>query len=97
MPARAGLSEKRDNRDLNEYPQELKDEYLLLSEWVRELARQYEGKLMISIIDAKSLEGFLKSLRYGVRRYPTFIINKKKKYAGVDKTELQTLLKEALV
>jgi protein-disulfide isomerase len=96
MPARAGLSQKRDNRDLNEYPEELKEEYLLLSEWVRELARQYKEKLTISLIDAKSLEGFLKSLRYGVRRYPAFIINKKKKYSGVDKAELQALLEQAL-
>jgi hypothetical protein len=50
------------------------DEWQRLSDWVLALAEHYAGQLIIKIIDAQSLQGLWKALRYGVRKYPTFII-----------------------
>ena len=91
-----GLKKKRDDRDLNDYPEDLKEEYLFLSNWIRELAQKYREKILIKVIDVQSLLGFYKSLRYGARQYPTFIVNKKAKYTGKEKTRLDALLKEYL-
>ena len=91
-----GLKEKRDRQDLNEYPEDLKDDYLFLSQWVKELSQRYREKILIKIIDAQSLEGLYKSVRHRVFRYPAFIIDRKKKYIGKDKSQLDTLLQEEL-
>lgn len=96
MSDQVGLKKERDERDINEYPEDLKEEYLFLSNWIRELAQNYREKILIKIIDVQSLLGVYKSLRYGVRRYPTFILNKKEKYTGKDKAQLDTLLQEYL-
>jgi hypothetical protein len=91
-----GLKEKRDNQDLNEYPEDLKEDYLFLSGWIKELSQKYREKILIRITDAQSLQGFFKSIRYRTFRYPAFIINGRKKYTGMDKVQLDSLLREEL-
>ncbi len=91
-----GLKEKRDRQDLDEYPEDLKEDYLFLSQWVKELSQRYREKILIKIIDAQSLEGLYKSVRHRVFRYPAFIVDRKKKYIGKDKFQLDTLLQEEL-
>ena len=90
------VKDKRDNRDLNEYPEDVKEDYLYLSSWIKELSQKYREKILIRITDAQSLQGFYKSIRYRAFRYPAFIINNKKKYTGTDKVRLDLLLREEL-
>ncbi len=92
-----GLKEKKDRTLLNEYPEDLKEDYLFLSGWIKELSREYGMEILIRITDAQSLQGFYKSIRYWAFRYPAFIINGKKKYMGKDKVRLDSLLREELV
>ncbi|MFH0789449.1 MAG: hypothetical protein V2B13_17805 [Pseudomonadota bacterium] len=77
---------------MEEYPPDLKEEYLKLSDWIRELTRMYKHRLLIKLIDAQSILGIYKSLRYWVRKYPTFIIEGKEIYTGWDKKRLESLL-----
>jgi hypothetical protein len=91
-----GLKDKRDNQDLNEYPEDLKEDYLFLSGWIKELSQKYREKILIRVTDAQSLQGVYKSIRYRAFRYPVFIINNKKKYTGKDKVQLDGLLREEL-
>ena len=91
-----GLKDKRDHQDLNEYPEDLKEDYLFLSGWIKELSQRYREKILIRITDAQSLQGFYKSIRYRAFRYPAFIINNRKKYTGKDKGQLDNLLQEEL-
>ncbi len=90
------VRDKKDNQDLNQYPEEVREDYLFLSEWVRELSQKYREKILIRITDAQSLQGFIKSIRYRAFRYPAFIINKRRKYTGKDKVQLDSLLQEEL-
>jgi hypothetical protein len=46
----------------------------------------------IKLIDPQSCEGFLKSVRYWVRRYPAFIIAGRKEYVGWGKAALDRVL-----
>jgi len=77
---------------MDEYPSDLKEEYLKLSDWIRELIRIYEDRLLIKLIDAQSILGFYKSLRHWVRKYPTFIVEGQETYTGWDKKRLESLL-----
>jgi nucleoside-diphosphate-sugar epimerase len=63
-----------------------------ISDWLQEVAGRYGEQLRIRVMDPQSPEGFYKSLRYWVRRYPTFIINRRTKYTGWDPEALERLL-----
>lgn len=90
------MRDKRDNQDLNQYPEEVKEDYLYLSAWIKELSQKYREKILIRLTDAQSLQGFYKSIRYRAFHYPAFIINHHKKYTGRDKDQLEILLREEL-
>ena len=74
-----GLVEKRDEGDLDEYPEDVKDDYNLLSSWLCELTQKYREKIRIELINVSSFRGFYKSIRHWTQTYPTFIVNKKVK------------------
>lgn len=78
--------------ELDEYPQDLTEDFGRLSAWLIELAHHYGNAVRIKLIDPQSLEGFFKSVRYWVRRYPAFIIAGRKEYVGWDKAALDRVL-----
>lgn len=87
-----GLNKKIHQKEIEEYPPDLKEEDMKLSEWIRELTRLYKHRLLIQLIDAQSPQGIYKSLRHRIRNYPTFIVEGKETYTGWDKYQLENLL-----
>ena len=61
-----------------------------------DLADYYGERLAIKVIDPQSPEGLLKSLRYRIRRYPTFVIDGKDKVVGWQQEQLKTALNSRL-
>lgn len=88
----AGFDQKVHQKEMDEYPADLKEEYTKLSDWIRELNGLYKHRLWIKLIDVQSPLGIYKSLRYRIRTYPTFIVEGKETYAGWDKSQLEGLL-----
>jgi len=88
----AGFDQKFHQKEMDEYPADLKEEYTKLSDWIRELNRLYKHRLSIKLIDVQSPLGIYKSLRYRIRTYPTFIVEGKETYVGWDKGQLEGLL-----
>ena len=86
------LGKKSHEKQMEEYPSDLKEEDAKLWEWVRELTRLYKHRLLIRLIDVQSPLGIYKSLRHRIRTYPTFIVEGKETYAGWDKGRLESLL-----
>ena len=86
------LGKKSHQKQMEEYPSDLKEEDAKLWEWVRELTRLYKHRLLIRLIDVQSPLGIYKSLRYRIRTYPTFIVEGKETYVGWDKSQLESLL-----
>ena len=86
------LREKYANQEINEYPDEAKEEMIQLSEWIRELTDTYKHRIVIKIIDAQSLLGLYKSIRHRSRKTPTFIVQGRETYTGWDKTALEAIL-----
>ena len=91
--AEAGVGERPSERALDEYPPEWRDEYTRLTDWVYELADQYGNQILIKVIDPQSPEGLLKSLRYRIRRYPTWIVEGKVRIVGWDRPALEAALR----
>jgi hypothetical protein len=81
---------------MQEYPPELLQDHIRLSDWVVELSGRYGAGIQMRVIDPQSALGFFKCLRHRVRKYPTFIVNGKAKYTGWDKQALEVLLQQAL-
>lgn len=88
----AGLGQKSRQKEREEYPPDLKEEYARLSDWIRELTRLYKHRLLIKLIDVQSPIGIYKSLRHWIRTYPTFIVERKETFSGWDKSQLENLL-----
>lgn len=63
-------------------PTELQQEYQAIYVWMQEMLRKHCDRLIVKVIDAASVEGVFKSLRYNARRYPTIILNQREKFVG---------------
>jgi hypothetical protein len=78
-------------------PADLSHDFQAISDWVRALMEHYDTQVVVKVIDAASLEGFWKSLRYGVRRYPAVIVEGKDKYVGSDLATVGRLIDRYLL
>lgn len=94
--ARANLDQAPHERGLDEYPPEWQEEFQHLSDVVMDLSTRYQDSILIRIWDPRSLQGLWKSIRYGVHRYPTFVIEKQRKITGLDKDLLDSALQTYL-
>ena len=77
-------------------PPDMMQEYRNLSDWVLNAVERYNGRVVFKIIDAASIEGLLKSVRYGVRKYPAVIVNGKAKQTGGDFSRAESLIDQNL-
>ena len=81
---------------LREYPPHLLEDHYRLSALVVELVKNFEQRIAIQVIDPQSFIGFFKSLRYWVRKYPTFIVDGREKISGWDRSALEQALQARL-
>jgi hypothetical protein len=63
-------------------PADLAREYEAVSDWVREIFRVHCDRVLVRVIDAASIEGFYRSLKYNARRYPAVIVAGKARFMG---------------
>lgn len=92
----AGIEETIYQKEIEEYPPEIKEESIKLYQWIRELRHLYRHRLLIKLIAAQSLLGFYKSLKYGIRTYPSFIVEGKEVYSGWEKGRVEELIDQYL-
>ena len=75
------------------YPAQFREEAMRLAVWLQELSARHGGRLRIRVVDPQSPLGLCKALRYGVRRYPAFVLGGQKHY-GWDLDALDRLVAE---
>lgn len=63
-------------------PPDLMQEYQKVSDWVQEMFRVHCDAIVLKVIDAASVEGVYKSLKYKARRYPAVIVNGTARFLG---------------
>ncbi len=64
-------------------PEDIAREYGAVSEWVKDIFKTYCDRIVVKVIDAASIEGVYKALRYNARRYPAVIVGRDKRFMGV--------------
>lgn len=89
LMARANLDQAPFERGLDEYPPDWLEDFHRLSNTIMDIANRYQDSIFIRLWDPRSLQGLVKSVRYGVRRYPTFIVEGQKKVTGWDVEQLE--------
>jgi hypothetical protein len=95
MFRQSGIGDQVRQEIMKEYPADMLEEHIRLSDWVVELVQRYGPDIRIRVIDPQSGLGLWKSLRHWVRKYPTFIINGREKYSGWDQGSLDAVIQKA--
>jgi len=92
----AGARKFRREARESSLPPELMRDYQALRDWVFDADERYGGRVVFRVVDAASIQGFLKSLRYGVRGYPAVVISRSAKYVGNDFRMAEELIERQL-
>jgi hypothetical protein len=96
MLSQSGIGDQIRQEIMKEYPADMLEAHIRLSDWVIELVQRYGPDVRIRVIDPQSGLGLWKSLRYWVREYPTFIVNGRQRYSGWDKASLEAVIQRAM-
>lgn len=80
-----------------EYPADFLADFERLMAWINELSLRFGPSLQVRVVDPQSLEGLWKCLRYGVRRYPTFILPDGRKVVGWERAALEQALQNIIL
>ena len=78
------------------YPPEMMEEAARLATWLQGLSVRYGDLVHVRVVDPQSLEGFVKSLRHRIGRYPAFVIDHHTKYIRWEPAVLDHLLDERI-
>ena len=62
------------NQEINEYPEDVKAEFLRVSDWIRAVRSRYGNRVRIRLVDPHSPSGMWKVLRHRLRRFPAFLV-----------------------
>ncbi len=92
----ADIGRQVHQEELDQYPEDVKQEAARLAGWLFDLADRYGDQIHIRVIDPQSPEGLFKSLRYWVREYPTFIVDGQEKIVGWNRAALDAALEARL-
>ncbi len=88
--AQGGPALRVDSRD--DLPAEWQASYEQLAQVIRGLRKCYGERVLFRLVDARSPAGLAGAIRYGIRRYPTFVIAGREKVAGLDRERLEQAL-----
>jgi hypothetical protein len=69
-------------QEINQYPEDVKAEFLRLSEWIRAARKLHGARVLIRLVDPQSVGGMWKALRHRIRRYPTFFVDGTERIVG---------------
>ena len=92
-----GVKKFHDDAVESSIPPEMMQEYQALSDWVLKTVKHYNGRVTFRVVDAASVEGVWKVLRYGVRKYPAFVIAGKDKLTGSDFAQVEARINQRLI
>jgi hypothetical protein len=89
-----GLGERIRREEVRDaLPEDLRHEYQTVSTWIHDLAHRFGTRLRMRLVDAASIEGFVKSLIHRARRYPAVVVEGRTgKYVGTDLEEAKLVI-----
>ena len=97
--SQAGVGGERRERSLESFPPDWQADFIRLSDFVQTISQTYGSQVVIRLYDPRSIQGLAKAIRFGVRRYPTFVVAEKAKIIGLEadlfNLAMRTALKQA--
>ena len=96
MMSQASMGQEPQERGLEEYPPEWQADFRKFSSILIGLSDRYANQIQIRIWDPRSMQGMWKSIRHGVRRYPTFVVDGRNKYTGWDTGQLEQYIQSVV-
>lgn len=66
------------SEQLEEYPDEIKEEYFSIAELAQKITEEFGGKVVVDAIDTASPQGVWYTIRYRITKTPCILINGKK-------------------
>jgi hypothetical protein len=80
----------------NALPADLQAEYAAISDWVQGAFDRYGERLTVKVVDAASIEGLYKAIRYRARQFPAFVIDGRERILGFNPDRLNAALETRL-
>jgi hypothetical protein len=77
-------------------PDDLREEFHEVSDWIHSVVERHRDRVRVKVVDAASLEGFWKSLRYRAGRYPFVVVDGRHTRSGTDFEDLDRLIDQTL-
>ncbi|HEX2050392.1 MAG TPA: hypothetical protein VHJ34_07115 [Actinomycetota bacterium] len=77
-------------------PEDLLAEFQSLSDWTHDMHERYGDRISLRVVDAASLEGFVKSLRHRVRSYPAIVVDGVVRRRGDDWSSIESVIRDRL-
>jgi len=65
-------------------PEDLAVDYQAVSDWVRRIFSRHGEGVAVKVIDAASIEGFLKVARHRLRKFPAVVVDGRERFSGTD-------------
>ncbi len=94
--ASAQLDQAPPARGLDDLPPEWQADFQRLSALIFDLAGRYGERIIIRVYDPRSLQGIVKAVRHGARRYPTFVVAGHTKITGWQPEALEQAVVDSL-
>jgi hypothetical protein len=69
-------------QEINEYPEDVKQEFLRVSDWIRAMRTRFGNRVAIRLVDPQSPAGIWKVLRHRIRRFPAFLVDGAERILG---------------
>ena len=79
------------------FPPDLQAEFTALADWVGRVVARHGDRVRVRVVDAASLEGVYKSLRYRNRHFPVFILDGQVWREGADYAALDQAVDDRLL
>jgi hypothetical protein len=93
--AQADLDKSPQDRSLEAFPPDWMEEFSKLSEVVLELSRKFGDEILIRLFDPRSVQGMVKCVRHGVRKYPAFLVQGQQKVVGLNIEQIEQVIQAA--
>jgi len=77
-------------------PDDLARDFQAWSDWIHRLLERHGPRVRVKVVDAASIEGFVRSLRHRVGRYPAVIVDGNEKRSGADFEALDRVIEARL-
>lgn len=91
-----GIGERLRRQEAAEsLPADLGRDFAVMSDWIRKIVERFGPRIHVKVIDAASIEGFAKSVRYRIGQYPAVIVDGEKRI-GADLEAAEPLIERRL-